>query len=111
MARFLIWGGIIRPVVPGANHAAPHPPLPSPIRHSANGPHLPLAHSSPPAIRARQKQYRLLDIRREKQQAHDLADAGAGDVSQARQVGVARDLRPSPASRCSRTSGICAKTL
>jgi len=47
-----------------------------------------------PSVSARQEENRLLAVRGEEQEVHDLGDAGAGDVGQGRQTRTVSILSP-----------------
>ena len=57
---------------------SPHPPLPLPIQRRGDRPDHVLADRVAAALRRGQAEKRLLDVGREAQQAHYLADAGSG---------------------------------
>src|SRR5690606_32301145 len=66
--------------------ALPESALLSPVRLGGDGPNMVLADRITALGGARQEQDRLLDVRRELQQVHDLRHPGAGHVAQTRQV-------------------------
>ena len=56
----------------------PPPPLHAPIHHTSNPPHVDLLDHARPRLDARQKQNRLLNLRGQVGQPHDLRHAGTG---------------------------------
>ena len=72
--------------------ALPESPLLAPVRFGGDGADHDLADRVAALGRARQEQNRLLNLRSELQQIHDLRDAGATHVAHAGQVGLVGDL-------------------
>jgi len=70
------------------SQVGPHSSLLVPVCHRYDRPQIALCNRLSPPLRGRQEQNCLLDVRREAQQVHDLADPRPGDVPQTRQVRV-----------------------
>jgi len=76
----------------GRPHAPPHQQLHPPVRFHCNRELMSLADGIAALHRQRQEQDRLLDIRSQVQQVHDLGNAGAGDVAEADDLGLVAHL-------------------
>ena len=59
----------------------PTSPLRTPVHHPSDPPHLDLFHRVWPGLDARQEQNRLLNLRSQVGQPHDVRHAGRGDLA------------------------------
>ena len=101
--------GILRFRATGSNQpmSAEQLALFPPIQRRHDPPNLPLVNRIIPRRHRRQEQNRLLDIRRQIHQVHDLRQPGAGHVPQPGQVGVVANL--SVEDQSSRNRGLASR--
>ena len=69
----------------------PPPPLHIPIHHPSDPPHIDLLERVRPRLNTRQEENRLLNLRSQVGQPHDVRHAGSGDVSVVRKFGLVLD--------------------